>query len=76
MYVVGGENSNAAKNPAPAEFCELDESQPFRECKIIKESKLDKQIRPKFWFWSKLYLVARTRLKAHWKNNHIFSYAR
>ena len=50
MYVVGGENSNAAKNPAPAEFCELDESQPFRECTIIKESKLDKEIRPKFGF--------------------------
>ena len=50
MIVVGGENSNAAKNPAQAEYCELDESQPFRECKFIKESKLDKQIRPKLRF--------------------------
>ena len=50
MYVVGGENSNAAKNPARAEFCELDESQPFRECTIIKVSKLYKEIRPKFGF--------------------------
>ena len=50
MIVVGGENSDDDKNPAPTEFCELDESQPFRECKTIKESKLDKQIRPKFGF--------------------------
>ena len=50
MYIVGGENFVKAKNPVSSEYCELDESLTFRECKVLKDSKLDRQIRPKFGF--------------------------
>ena len=47
MFVIGGENK---KGPLESEWCEIDESLASRKCKVIKDSKLDEQLRPKFGF--------------------------
>ena len=47
MFVVGGVSN---KGPLESEWCEIDESLTSRKCRVIKDSELDEQVRPKFGF--------------------------
>ena len=47
IYIVGGKNHISFKNPILAEACEIKDTLTKKTCHIIKDSSLDKIIRPK-----------------------------